>query len=225
MGYTELVSVGKNNVISFVDLCLKLKERLTHPLPGQQAHNMFLAKPVGDLRPRFDHKHPPRPGGVMILLYEQDGRIWFPLIKRPDYPGAHGGQVSLPGGKAEQNEDSVQAALRECEEEIGVSRRDIHVLGKLSDFHVLPSNFLVTPVIAYAVGRPAFHPDPFEVSRILEAKLTDVTAEDSIKEAEIMAAGKYRMIAPHFEIEQEVVWGATAMMLNEFRIILNEMNS
>ena len=47
-------------------------------------------------------------------------------------------------------------------------------------------------------------------------------AENAVKQKEILAAGKYRMIAPHFEIEQEVVWGATAMMLNEFRIILAE---
>lgn len=177
-------------------------------------------KPVGDVRPLFDHKDPPRAGGVIILLYEDEGIVRFPLIRRADYPGAHGGQVSLPGGKAEAGEDAIQAALRECEEEIGVDRKLINVLGKLSNFLVIPSNFLVTPVIASIEEKPVFIPDAFEVSRILHAKLTDVTSEDAIRETEILAAGKYRMMAPHFEVENEIVWGATAMMLNEFRVML-----
>lgn len=206
--------------MTFSELCLKLKDRLASPLPGQEAHDVFRATPVGDVRPLFDHKHPPRPGGVIIMLYEDAGIIRFPLIKRPEYAGAHGGQVSLPGGKAEQGEDGVQAALRECEEEIGVKPDVITVLGTLSDFYVIPSNYLVTPVIAFTGSRPQFNPDTFEVSRIIEARLDDILGDHAVKQKEIMAAGKYRMMAPHFEIENEVVWGATAMMLNEFRVIL-----
>lgn len=181
------------------------------------------ATPVGDIRPRFSHQDPPRPGAVIILLYEDKGGIRFPLIKRPEYFGAHGGQVSLPGGKAEAGEEAVQTALRECEEEIGVSQAQISVLGKLSDFLVIPSNYLVTPVIASITPKPLFKPDPYEVSRILEAYLQDISTDDAVKQKEILAAGKYRMIAPHFEIENEVVWGATAMILNELRIILREL--
>lgn len=191
------------------------------PLPGERAHDIFRATPVGDVRPVFEHPTPPRPGGVIILLYE-DGGVRFPLIKRPEYVGPHGGQVSLPGGKAEPGEDAVDTALRECEEEIGIRPDRINVLGKLSDFFVIPSNFLVTPIIAAFSGRPTFKPDPYEVSRILEASVHELVADVSIKEKEILAAGKYRMKAPHFEIANEVVWGATAMMLNEFREVLRE---
>ena len=209
--------------MTFEELRVKLQERLLKPLPGQVAHDRFRAKPVGDVRPRFDHQHPPRPGGVIILLYEEDGIIKFPLIKRAEYPGAHGGQVSLPGGKAEPGEDAIQTALRECEEEIGVERKDIFVLGKLSNFLVIPSNYLVTPVVAYVEQKPAFNPDPFEVAKVLEALLDDVTGMNSALEKEIIAAGKYRMIAPHFEVDNEIVWGATAMMLNEFSVVLSEV--
>lgn len=208
--------------MTFHELCMRIKDRLARPLPGQEAHNLFRARPIGDVRPRISHKDPPRPGGVLVLLYEEDDVIKFPLIKRPDYPGAHGGQVSLPGGKAEAGEDAIRTALRECEEEIGVLQGTIEVLGKLSDFLVIPSNFIVTPVIGFVDQTPAFRPDPFEVSRVIEAKLSDVTGEDVIREREIVAAGKYRMIAPHFEIDNEVVWGATAMMLNEFRAVLRD---
>ncbi|MDQ2656481.1 MAG: CoA pyrophosphatase [Bacteroidota bacterium] len=208
--------------LPFDELCVFLKERLKQPLPGHHAHDRFRATPVGDVRPRFVHNYPPRPGGVIILLYDDEGTVRFPLIKRADYVGTHGGQVSLPGGKAEAGEDAIQTALRECEEEIGVGPRGVQVLGKLSDYYVIPSNYLVTPIVASIDSTPVFTPDPYEVSRIFQARLEDVIGEDAIKEKEILAGGRYRMMAPHFEIENEIVWGATAMMLNEFRVVLSD---
>jgi 8-oxo-dGTP pyrophosphatase MutT (NUDIX family) len=208
---------------SFSLLCSQLKHRLSEALPGEQAHNIFRATPVGDVRPLFSHQDPPRAGAVLLLLYEDNGIIKFPLTKRNEYAGPHGGQISLPGGKAEPGEDAIDTALRECHEEIGVDRGSITVLGKLSNFFVIPSNYVVTPIIACISPKPVFKPDPYEVSKIFEATIQHLVAEDAIKEKEILAAGKYRMIAPHFEIENEVVWGATAMMLNEFRVILREL--
>jgi hypothetical protein len=67
-----------------------------------------------------------------------------------------------------------------------------------------------------------FRPDPYEVARILSFPLSDLLNDDAIKQKEIVAAGKFRMMAPHFEIDGEIVWGATAMMLNEFRTILRD---
>lgn len=205
------------------ELSKLLSERLLLPLPGGDAHEPFRAQPVGDVKPLFNHSLPPKPGGVIILLYEENGRIRFPLTKRAEYTGAHSGQVSLPGGKADPGEDAIATALRECEEEIGINRNDIQVFGKLSDFFVMPSNFMVTPVIASVTGEVFFTPDSHEVVRIISADLQDILKDDAMKQKEILAAGRFRMNAPHFEIEGEVVWGATAMMLNEFRMILREI--
>lgn len=205
------------------ELGIKIHERLQQPLPGGDAHEPFRAKPVGDVRPLFDHRLPPKPGGVMILLFEEDGVIKFPLTKRAEYAGAHSGQISLPGGKSDPGEDTIQTALRECEEEIGVDRTRLKVIGKLSDFFVMPSNFMVTPVIATLNELPFFKPDPREVVRILKYDVLSLIQPDAMKEKEIMAGGKFRMMAPHFEVQGEIVWGATAMMLNEFRIILQEI--
>jgi 8-oxo-dGTP pyrophosphatase MutT (NUDIX family) len=203
----------------------KLSERLLLPLPGGDAHEPFRAHPVGDVRPLYDHALPPKPGGVIILLYEDEGRIKFPLIKRSEYAGAHSGQISLPGGKSDPGENAIQTALRECEEEIGVNRDLLAVIGKLSDFFVMPSNFMVTPVIATIDHKPEFKPDAYEVARLLQGDLSLLLKQGAIKQKEILAAGKYKMIAPHFEIEGEVVWGATAMMLNEFRLVVQEIFS
>lgn len=209
--------------MSLEELSEKLSRRLLRALPGALAHDPMRAVAVGDFKPNFEHKLPPKPGAVLILLYEENGHIRFPLIKRPEYTGAHSGQISLPGGKAEQGEDAVTTALREGEEEIGVDRYKIQVIGKLSNFFVIPSNFMVTPIVG-VIQSPVFTPDAREVSRIISCELFDLLIEGAIRNKEILAAGKYRMMAPHFEIEGEVVWGATAMMLNEFRTVLLELD-
>jgi 8-oxo-dGTP pyrophosphatase MutT (NUDIX family) len=201
----------------------KLIERLKLPLPGGDAHEQFRARPVGDVKPLFDHKLPPKPGGVIILLFEEDGVVKFPLTKRAEYNGAHSGQISLPGGKAEPGENSIQTALRECEEEIGIPARSIQVIGMLSDFFVMPSNFMVTPVIASVFGAPLFLPDSFEVAKVLKHSVSELVRDDAMKQKEILVAGRYKMFAPHFEIDGEIVWGATAMMLNEFRLVLKDV--
>jgi 8-oxo-dGTP pyrophosphatase MutT (NUDIX family) len=201
----------------------KLAERLTQPLPGAPAHEVARAESIGDLRPIFEHSFPPRPGSVLILLYPDGNRICFPLTKRPDYLGAHGGQISLPGGKAEGNETMTETALREAEEEIGINRKDVTVLGKLSDFFVIPSNFMVTPIVATTSKRPVFVPQAREVVKILEGDVEELIREDALKTKSITVSKIYNLNAPHFEIEGETVWGATAMMLNEFRMVLRDV--
>ncbi|WP_276370647.1 CoA pyrophosphatase [Chryseolinea sp. H1M3-3] len=200
-----------------------LIQRLERELPSALAHEPLRATPVGPVRPKFKTDEQPRSGSVLILLYEDQGEIKFPLIKRPEYAGAHGGQVSLPGGKTEPGEDSIQTALREANEEIGVYSPDVNVLGRLTEFHVLPSNFLITPVVAAIPYRPVFIPDSYEVAKILSGTVNELIKDDAVMITEVLAAGQYRMQAPHFKIEDEVVWGATAMMLNEFRLILREI--
>ncbi len=198
----------------------QLSDRLKSPLPGSTAHEPLRAIPSGQIKPRFEHTVPPKPGSVLILLYEEDGKIMFPLTKRPDYVGTHGGQISLPGGKAEGAESNIETALREAEEEIGVQRSQVEILGLLSEFFVIPSNFMVTPVVGFVRENPVFVPDPKEVVKILRCSVDDLIRADAIRTKEILAAKMFPMIAPHFEIEQEVVWGATAMILNEFRMVL-----
>lgn len=208
--------------MNLVDLVAKLEQRLKLPLPGSTAHEPLRAVPAGIIKPKFEHKTPPKPGGVLILLYEEDGVIKFPLTKRPDYLGTHGGQISLPGGKGEPNEDIITTALREAEEEIGIARSSINVIGQLSEFFVIPSNFMVTPVIGYLEERPQFYPDPKEVVRVIEGTIDQLIRPDAVLTKEILAAKIYPMMAPHFEIEGEVVWGATAMILNELRVLISE---
>ena len=209
------------NFDSFIN---DLREHLRQPLPGHSAHDLMRAEPIGHWRPKLDHKTPPRPGAVLILLYPEDGIVKFPLIRRATYAGAHSGQISLPGGKAEAGETVIETALREAEEEIGLDRSQAEVLGVLTEFFVIASNFTVTPVVAAMRGPIVFKPDPHETAGIIYGDLFDLLREEAVLKKEILAAGQYRMMAPHFEIEGEVVWGATAMMLNELRVILRDVS-
>ncbi|MEJ1241521.1 CoA pyrophosphatase [Chryseolinea sp. T2] len=201
-----------------------LSMRLATPLPGAVAHDLMRARAVDKSIPNFTHKLPPRPGAVLILLYEDKGSIRFPLIRRQEYIGAHSGQVSLPGGKTELGESPVETALREAEEEIGIDRSLPKVVGQLSSFFVIPSNFIITPIVATIDHVPGFRPDSYEVAAMLSGELDNLTADNAVLESEIVAAGQYRMMAPHFILDGAMVWGATAMILNEFRQLVRELN-
>ena len=212
--------------MKFEHLIEGLAERLQGPLPGAQAHESMRAYSALGQLPQFKHKSPPKPGSVLILFFPDDhGEATFPLIKRQDYAGAHSGQVSFPGGKMEPGEDHIATALREAWEEIGIDVHEPRVIGRLTEFFVIPSNFLIVPVVAYVGRRPQFVPHTREVSRIIEARVEDINAHNAIREKEILAAGQYRLMAPHFEIDGEIVWGATAMILNELRTCLKELRA
>src|SRR5690606_7635378 len=149
-----------------------LKDRLLAPLPGKDAHLKMSPKPVDLRRFELPIRADIRKSGVLILFYAEGSNIYFPLIKRPEYPGFHSGQIAFPGGKMEiGDENIVQTALREAEEEIGIDRKQVKVLGQLSDLYIPTSNFLVSPIVGFIESKPALVGDPHEVARIL---LTDV---------------------------------------------------
>lgn len=210
----------KDHNMSLDEMAAFLKARLTRPLPGSAAHSVMFPVAARGVRFKYKNKGPQRDGSVLILVYEGDGGLYFPLIKRPTYPGVHSGQVSLPGGKAEPGETPVETALREGEEEIGINSGSVRVVGLLTAFNVAVSGVFVTPVVATYTGRPVFRPDPREVERVLLFPLSRLQQQVDIISREVRSAGSIPLMAPHFEIEEEIVWGATAMVLNEFRMVL-----
>jgi len=215
---------NSERVIPLEQIAQFLEQRLKQELPGPRAHEPMRAQPIGEWRPKFSFEDPPRKGSVLILLHLFENQLSFPLIKRPEYPGVHSGQISLPGGKREGAETEIETALRETQEEIGVAPENIRVLGTLSEFHVIPSNYLIRPVVGVVPGSPVFRADPVEVDRILHASLSDLMHPASPRVSEIIVANTYKMSAPHFSLDNEIVWGATAMILNEFRTVLQEYN-
>ncbi len=194
----------------------RLQTILSLPLPGKIGQLTMSPLPVDESRfgnpLRADH----RKGAVMMLFYPDGKNCFVPFIKRQPYDGVHSGQISFPGGKMDPEDKNLeQTALRETEEEIGVLHKDIRILGKLSDLYIPPSNFLVSPYIGYMEEKPAFQPDPFEVNRIIECSFPYLLDKKIRKRGAVSLSTGQKVVAPYFEIDNELVWGATAMILGE----------
>lgn len=206
-----------NTIVRFLD------HRLKQPMPGEKAHNEMKPHMKNGAPVQIEHPTPPKEGGVMLLLYEEEGVVRFPLIQRPEYNGVHSGQIAFPGGKKELGDsDLTETALRESQEEIGVNKHHVKVIGHLSKFFVAASNFDILPVIGYAKKTPTFEPDNREVSGIITPTISDLLDEDNRRKKDIIVRGGVKLHSPYFELQQKTVWGATAMMLSEFVAILHE---
>jgi 8-oxo-dGTP pyrophosphatase MutT (NUDIX family) len=205
------------------DLIIKLSERLKHALPGEPARLKMRARHVDGLQIKFPPKINPKVGAVLILLYQKSGQWYFPLIRRAEYDGVHGGQMALPGGKIEESDmDLVATAVRESEEEVGIDGRRVEVLGQLDPFWVGASNYEILPVIGYTSNVPQFVPEPSEVAEVVEAPVSEFLDPNNRKEKEIKVRD-FPLIAPYFDVSSHFVWGATAMILNEFITIIKEL--
>ena len=205
------------------DFIQRLRNRLAGDLPGEEAQ--FLMAPMA--RPRMSEALAmtvqQRQSAVLLYLFPQQGDWRIVLMKRPDYEGAHGGQVSIPGGRLEPGEKHKQAALREFEEETGVGVSSRQLLGNLSELFIPPSNFLVKPFVAYATDRPCFDPDPVEVEEIIELPILTLMSDVTVKRDQVCLSSGDWVETPCFEVEGHMVWGATAMILSELKEILRDM--
>lgn len=197
-----------------------VREELKKELPGESAL-LQLAPLSRSVRMKAMKQDPnPRLSGVCILLYQKRGITHFVLTKRHEYKGVHSGQISLPGGKKEEvDENLIRTALRETEEEIGVSQHEIEVLGELSSTYIPPSRFLVQPIVG-VVEQPEFVLQESEVHTLMEVPLPDLLDDNNIKIGDFKIGQGKEMNIPYFDLEGERVWGATAMILSEFRQIV-----
>lgn len=207
------------------DFSKLLKHRLSLPLPGRDAQ---LRMAHAERKINLSHYKVPqdaRWGSVMILLYEDENKIKFPLILRQTYDGVHSGQVAFPGGKFEPaDENLINTALRETSEEIGITTNDVTVLGKLTELYIPPSNFLVHPHIGTIKNKPDFFPDAGEVVEIIEVSLDDLMSDSVVNEKEITLSNGLKILTPYFDFYGHTVWGATAMIMSELKILIKELN-
>jgi 8-oxo-dGTP pyrophosphatase MutT (NUDIX family) len=198
---------------------------LQKPLPGIAAQ--IKLAPREAYRIESLRVAPPadaRAAGVLILLYPYNDAWHFPLMKRVDDGLVHGGQISLPGGSQEPGESLQATALREACEEIGAACTEIDVLGQLSTIYIPPSNFLVTPTVGYAIERPDFRCDPREVAELIEVPLSRLFDRDVVQREAWNLRG-VTVEVPFYQIGPHKVWGATAMILSEFSLLLAEMDA
>lgn len=205
-----------------------IRQALTRPLPGISGQIKMAPAPVDGHVNRWQPPQNCREAGVLLLLYphirsnNSHSDLHIALMRRPQYKGAHSGQISLPGGRREQGESLKKTALRETTEEVGVSPHNLQIIGQLSALYTPPSNFCIYPFVAFSATRPTFKLDPREVAELIETPLNLLTNPDLHKE-EIWNFEKYgNRRVPFFEVFGHKVWGATAMILSEFLTLLTQ---
>ena len=129
---------------------------------------------------------------------------------------------ALPGGQMDKTDTNIQAtALRETFEEVGVYSDKIQVVGEITQVYIPPSKFLVTPFIGVMDEYPSFVKDDFEVAEVLEVPVSLLFNDGIIKSGPVsMGKEGYTLKVPYFDIFGHKVWGATAIMLSEFKAIM-----
>lgn len=167
-----------------------------------------------------------RHAGVLIPIFEEDGIYKVLFTKRTDKVEDHKGQISFPGGSVDKKDKSAEeTALREADEEVGISREDVEILGRIDDTLTLVSNFVVHPFVGLIPCPYEFRINNDEVDRLIEVPLKVFhPSSPSIKGDTFELGGKiYR--TPTYEFNREIIWGATARMMKVFMdLILDKLS-
>jgi 8-oxo-dGTP pyrophosphatase MutT (NUDIX family) len=199
----------------------QLRTRMNEALPGQEAQ--YKLAPSTRNRPVDPWIIPAGSvtSAVLLLLYPHEDALHLPLMVRTPDHTVHSRQVSLPGGRTEPTDaNPIETALREAQEEVGVSPDQIEVLGKLTPLYIPVSNFYVQPVLAFIPHKPQFYPDPKEVDQLLEIPVSFLGDAALLTQKKITVGSGLQMNVPCYEFHGHTVWGATAMILSEFSALL-----
>ncbi len=203
------------------DIVLRLKNALNKPLPGIEAQYLMAPSNRGRFPVETLDASSVTHGAVLILLFVNEKEVFFPLIERVSYEGPHGGQISLPGGKKDPQDASLEdTAIRECYEEIGIGE-EIEILGKLTNLYIPVSKFLVEPYVAACYIRdPKFIPHEREVKQVITMSLDDLLSDTSGTVGSVTYGNGLSLKCPYYLVKEKQVWGATAMILSELREVL-----
>ena len=152
------------------------------------------------------------PAAVLVPLIDHRNGMSVLLTQRTAHLTAHAGQISFPGGRMEEEDpDAVAAALRETEEEVGLARERISVLGRL-DTYVTGTGFEITPIVGIVAPPVALTIDPFEVAEAFEVPLSFILDRRNHQriEREVGAHNRSYFVLPY---QGRNIWGATAGIL------------
>ena len=204
-------------MLDFID---DLKIKLQQPLPGQSAQ--LKMAPVSRRR-YVTAPEGVRRAGVMATLFPKNKEWNIVFIERnKNDRDSHGGQISFPGGKAEPGDGTMlKTALRETEEEVGISQNKIKVLGSLSEVYIPVSNFNVYPYVGFLESQPIYSIQEEEVFQVLEIPVSHFQKE-ATKRIKDISINKYLTLknVPYYDVDDKVLWGATAMMMSELMEVI-----
>jgi 8-oxo-dGTP pyrophosphatase MutT (NUDIX family) len=208
--------------MQYETLKYKLLQRFNQPLPGKEVQYEMAS--YHRYRNTFDSNiENAKLSAVSILIYHVEFEWHFCLIQRPQYNGPHSGQMALPGGKKEASDfDLMHTAIRETKEEIGIELKQTDIIGKLTELFIPVSNTLVFPYTAIISQVPKFIPQESEVDEIIECKVSQLLLQSNNAITQVKINESLTIKTPYFLLNGKIVWGATAMILNEFKKIFED---
>lgn len=194
------------------------------PIGGIESQFKLAPKIRKPFSEKFIQKQEPKKAAVLALFYpNHKNETCFILTKRASYKGTHSAQISFPGGKFDISDESLEnTALRETHEEIGILKKEIIILKEMTDVYIPPSNFLVTPFLGYANKTPNFKTNN-EVEALIPVSLNHFLNNSILSTTTLSTSYAKNMVVPCFKLNSYIVWGATAMMLNEIRELLKNI--
>ncbi|MDD2196172.1 MAG: CoA pyrophosphatase [Bacteroidales bacterium] len=193
----------------------RIQQNITKELPGLTAQ-LKMAPLLSDgaefpLTPSKTAKQ----SAVLIGIYPKNHNAHTILIKRAVYDGVHSGQVSFPGGKYEdQDSDLVETALREAQEEVGITPQNVEIIGRLTPLFISVSNMLVLPVVGLMPEPKNLLLNLQEVEYTISPSLMHLKSKACLSVKTINSLNRL-ITAPYFDAENEMIWGATAMIISE----------
>ena len=203
----------------------QISYNLEHHLKGEISHLPLSPLGRGRSSEALKKANNVRESAVAVILFEKSNELHCTLIQRPNYEGTHSGQISFPGGKQEQEDtDLLITSIRETYEEIGIELLQEHLVGNLTTVYIPVSNFKVAPYVFYFPTTPVYKADNFEVAEIIEIKIKELLSESVIKQTSIpISNGNLLKDIPYFDLENKIIWGATAIILNELREVIKNI--
>ena len=208
-------------MMDFQHFITQLEITITNYLPGEESQQKMRVNYDQSIELPFS-KNNSTAAAVLILLYIEDNEIHFFLTKRSNELEHHKGQISLPGGTQEENEELTHTALRETQEEIGINKTSISIIGSMTPLFVPVTGFMIHPFIGYSSNKLEPTPDPSEVEAIFSVNISDLLNETNQTIAKRNIRG-YDVKVPYFKLNNYEVWGATSMILSEFRDLIKSI--
>lgn len=198
---------------------------IKNQLPGEEAHLMMLPKGREISSVSRRQAITPKQASVAVhLFFTNPENPHLILIKRSIYDGAHSGQIAFPGGKIDEKDtDLIHTALRESQEEIGLSANEENLIGALSPVYIPISNFDVHPFLFLHFNSVALLADNREVSEILSVPLSEIIEDKNIHKRLMTLKDTNETIdVTGFLLQENWVWGASALILNEVKEVLKK---
>ncbi|PSG86435.1 NUDIX hydrolase [Aurantibacter aestuarii] len=202
----------------------KLLSKIQHlDLPAEKSHIKMMPPYRNELV--ANHKEPlhtARKAAVLALFYPDEfNETKLVLILRKTYKGVHSAQVGFPGGKVEKEDKSLaDTALRETFEEVGVALNNMVIVKALTKVYIPPSHYNVYPFIGYCLQTPILKKQDEEVEAILEVDFNHFLDDSNLKSKKVKPEQLKEFDVPALELNNHLVWGATAMMLSEVKDLI-----